>query len=51
MGQTLFEQWTGNRLRAAFAAAGHAERLTREAAFWRNVAYLARLTGGAPPTP
>ncbi len=50
MEKALFQGWNDNQLRAAFMAA-NAEIVTlREIAldrdFWRNVAYVALLTGG-----
>jgi hypothetical protein len=51
MERALFEQWTENRLRAAFRAANAGPDARREDAFRRGVAYIAMLTGGTePPT-
>lgn len=55
MGNALFAGWTGKRLQGAFTRANHdlaiAERQGRDAAFWRNAAYIALLTGGNAPKP
>jgi hypothetical protein len=54
MGHELFKGWTDHELHRAFAHASvnlaAMERKTREAARWRDIAYIAMLTGGAIPT-
>lgn len=57
MERALFKGWTENQLRAAFAAAEAGRlpsgRLPKDCAFWRDLAYIERLTGGMAtrPTP
>jgi hypothetical protein len=45
--------WTQNQLSAAFSQAHmdaqSAKAAAREAAYWRDMAYIAMLTGGEPP--
>jgi len=53
MGYEFCKGWTQNQLRAAFSQAHmdaqSAKAQAREAAYWRDMAYIAMLTGGEPP--
>lgn len=53
MERALFKGWTENQLRAAFAAAEMAKspsgKPRTDTAFWRDLAYIERLT--SRPTP
>ena len=55
MTNTLFHQWTDNQLLAAFSLAAAElaarQKIQRDAQFWQNAAYIAKLTGGTPPAP
>ena len=54
MTNTLFQGWTDHQIRAAFTLA-NAELAARQqigcdAQFWQDAAYIAKLTGGTPPS-